>query len=123
VIDVNRGAHTDRDHLHVSAMKVALQLVHVLGDDAFVDRVELTSTTMFVEGAIAPTGDVLAGDVLFFVHVEMIEESEDGPSRMKGNVKREGGYGERVVKWSKYGRRQQCLDPGRPRCPPNNELP
>jgi hypothetical protein len=61
--------HTDRDHLHVSAMKVTLELVDILGDDALIQGVELTSTTVVREGAFAPTGDVL-----FDVHFEMVEE-------------------------------------------------
>jgi hypothetical protein len=60
------GQHTDRDHLHVSAMKVTLELVHVLGDDAFIYRVELTPTTVIREGALVPTA---ADDILFDIHV------------------------------------------------------
>jgi hypothetical protein len=51
-------------------MKVALELVHVLGDDAFIYRVELTPTTVVREGALAP---VAADDILFDVHVEVAD--------------------------------------------------
>jgi hypothetical protein len=61
--------HTNRDHLHVSAMKATLELVHVLGDDAFIYRVELTPSTVVREGASAP---LAAGEILFNVHAESL---------------------------------------------------
>ena len=66
VIAVNLWTPTNGDHLHVSAMEIALQLVYILGDDGLVGTVELTSTTVVVEGARTPTADVL-----FYVHVEL----------------------------------------------------
>ena len=66
VITINPWRPTNGDHLHVSAMEIALQLVHILGDDSLVGIVELTSTTMVVEGARTPTADVL-----FYVHIEL----------------------------------------------------
>ena len=69
MIVVKRWKHTDRDHLHVSAMEVTLELVHILGDDTFVYRVELASATVVFESAVAPSGDVL-----FVIHVEVGEE-------------------------------------------------
>jgi hypothetical protein len=51
-------------------MKATLELVHVLGDDAFIYRVELTPTTVFREGAAVP---IAAGDILFDVHVEVVD--------------------------------------------------
>jgi hypothetical protein len=47
-------------------MEVTLELVDILGDDALVDGVELASTTVVFEGAVAPSGDVL-----FVVHSEL----------------------------------------------------
>jgi hypothetical protein len=80
------GQPTDRDHLHVSAMKVTLELVHVFGDDAFIYRVELTPTTVIREGALAP---IAADDILFDVHVEVVDrrgskKSGNGQSQIKG---------------------------------------
>ena len=81
--------HTDRDHLHVSAMKATLELVHVLGDDTLIYRVELTPTTVLREGAPVP---IAAGDILFDVHVEVVDrrgsrKSENGQNQTKGNGK------------------------------------
>jgi hypothetical protein len=64
------GQHTDRDHLHVPALKATLELVHILGDDAFIYRVELTPTTVIREGALAP---IAADDILFDVHIEVVD--------------------------------------------------
>jgi hypothetical protein len=62
--------HTDRDHLHMSAMKVTLELVHVLGDDAFIYRVELAPSTVIREGALVP---IAGDDILFDVHIEVVD--------------------------------------------------
>ncbi len=48
-------SHTDGDHLHVTAMEISLELVHIFCDDTFVHRVELTSASVVLEGAIAST--------------------------------------------------------------------
>ena len=50
-------------------MKATLELVHILGDDAFIYRVELTPTTVIREGALVP---IAAEDILFDVHVEIL---------------------------------------------------
>lgn len=78
--------HTDRDHLHVPAMKATLELVHVLGDDAFICRVELTPTTVIREGALAP---IAADDILFDVHFEVVDRRGFKKSGMgKSQIKR-----------------------------------
>ena len=42
--------HTDGDHLHVSAVKVALQGVHILCNDYMVLWIELATVSMVFEG-------------------------------------------------------------------------
>jgi hypothetical protein len=60
-------------------MKTTLELVHILGDDAFIYRVELTPTTVLREGAPVP---IAAGDILFDVHVEVVDRRGSRKSRM-----------------------------------------
>jgi hypothetical protein len=78
VLFVKRWKHTYGDHLHVSAMKVTLELVHVLGDDALIQGIELTSTTVVAEGAFTPLvaegAFMPPGQILFNIHFAMIVE-------------------------------------------------
>jgi hypothetical protein len=40
---------TDGNHLHMSAVEAALQLIHIFGNNGFVRRVELATTTVILE--------------------------------------------------------------------------
>jgi hypothetical protein len=50
-------------------MEVTLELVHILGDDGVISRVELASTTVVFKGAFA-----LTRKVLFDIHDERVDE-------------------------------------------------
>jgi hypothetical protein len=105
--------HTDRNHLHVSAMKTTLELVHVLGDDAFIYRVELTPTTVFRDGALAP---VAADDILFDVHVEVVDRWIKKKWNGQSQIKDKNGMGKTVrrvgvMNNSKYGGDSSVHDP------------
>jgi hypothetical protein len=103
-------------------MKATLELVHVLGDDAFIYRVELTPTTVFREGAVAP---IPADDILFDVHVEVLDrcgprKSRMGQSQIKDKWEGKEGQASGFVNNSKYGGDSSVHDLRRPS--PNNEL-
>ena len=92
---VKLGVPTNGDHLHMAAMKVALELVDVLRDDTFIGGVKLASMTVVVESAIAPTRKVF-----FDVHGEMslMMRGGKGPSESEHREKGEGRRGVRACR-------------------------